>query len=200
MLFSFKPWSWKKLINRSLSSVELGDQNEMLSHPVTIEKPNKKKRDSSFLANTQQWKTMDGLCLLYLSQLLFPLYESVFFPFPCGDLYVAHQKRLVVKNLPAVQETWVLFLGWEDPLEESMATHCSNLACEIPWTEDAGGLNSMGSQRIRHDWRNLHTLTHLGCRSWTEILFCCCLFCKSHPLFFLQGIFLTKGWNLRVLC
>ena len=143
----------KKLINRSLSSVELGDQKEMLFHPVTIAKPNKKKKDtSSFLAKTQQWNTMEGTCLLNPSQLPFPLYESVLFPFPCGDLYVAHQKMLVVKNLPAVQEMWVLSLGWEDPLEKSMAIHFSNLDCEIPWTEDPGGLHSMGSQRIGHDW------------------------------------------------
>ena len=46
----------------------------------------------------------------------------------------------VVKNLPAKQEVWVLSLGWEDPLEEEMATHSSILAWEIPWTEEQGGL------------------------------------------------------------
>ena len=49
-----------------------------------------------------------------------------------------------VKNLPAVQETWVQFLGQEDPLEKEMATHSSILAWEIPWTEEPGGLPSMG--------------------------------------------------------
>ena len=49
-----------------------------------------------------------------------------------------------VKNLPAVQETWVQFLGREDPLEKEMATHSSILAWEIPWTEEPGGLPSMG--------------------------------------------------------
>ena len=48
-------------------------------------------------------------------------------------------------------ETWVQFLGWEDPLEKGMATHSSNLACEIPRTEEPGGLQSMGSQRVGHD-------------------------------------------------
>ena len=57
----------------------------------------------------------------------------------------------MVKNLPAVQETWVRLLGWEDPLEEGMETHSSNLAWRIPWTEEAGGLQSMGSQRVRPD-------------------------------------------------
>ena len=46
----------------------------------------------------------------------------------------------VVKNLPAKQETWVRFLGWEDPLEKGMATHSSILAWEISWTEEPGGL------------------------------------------------------------
>ena len=50
------------------------------------------------------------------------------------------------KNLPAMQKTWVLFLGREDPLEEGMATHSSILAWRIPWTEEPGWLQSMGSQ------------------------------------------------------
>ena len=57
----------------------------------------------------------------------------------------------MVKNPPAVRETWIGSLGWEDPLEEGMATHSSILACGIPWTEEPGGLQSMGSQRVGHD-------------------------------------------------
>ena len=57
----------------------------------------------------------------------------------------------MVKNLPAVQETQVQSLGWEDPLEKQMTTPSSILAWEIPWTEEPGGLQSMGSQRVRHD-------------------------------------------------
>ena len=56
----------------------------------------------------------------------------------------------LVKNPPAVWETWVQSLGWEDPLEESMATHSSILAWRIPWTEEPGGLQS-GSQRVGHN-------------------------------------------------
>ena len=51
-----------------------------------------------------------------------------------------------VKNLPAMQKTWVQFLGWEDPLEKEMATHSSILAWRIPWTEEPGSLQSMGSK------------------------------------------------------
>ena len=56
-----------------------------------------------------------------------------------------------VKSLPAMQETWVQFLGWKDPLEKEIATHSSILAWESPWTEEPGGLQSMGSQRVGHD-------------------------------------------------
>ena len=56
-----------------------------------------------------------------------------------------------VKNLPAVQETRVQSLGWEDPLEKEMATHSSILSWKISWTEEPGGLQSMASQRVRHD-------------------------------------------------
>ena len=57
-----------------------------------------------------------------------------------------------VKNPPAKQETWVWFLGWEDPLEKEMATHSSILAWKIPWTEEPGRLQSMGSQWVVHNW------------------------------------------------
>ena len=53
----------------------------------------------------------------------------------------------MVKNPPAMQETWVQSPGWEDPLEKGMATHSSILAWRIPWTEDSGRPQSMGSQR-----------------------------------------------------
>ena len=61
---------------------------------------------------------------------------------------VAH----MVNNLPAMQETWVWYLGQEDPLEKEMATHSSTLGWKIPWMEKPGGLQSMGLQRIGHDW------------------------------------------------
>ena len=54
----------------------------------------------------------------------------------------------LVKNLPAIQETWIRSLGWEDPLEKGMATHSSILAWRIPWTEQPGGAQSMGCQRV----------------------------------------------------
>ena len=66
------------------------------------------------------------------------------------------------KNLPAVQETQVQSLGSEDSLEKGMATHSSMLAWEISWTEEPGGLCSMGLQRVRYDFvtEYIHTHTH----------------------------------------
>ena len=56
-----------------------------------------------------------------------------------------------LKSLPAMQETWVRSLGWEDPLDKGMATHSSILAWGTPWTEEPGGLQSTGSPGVGHD-------------------------------------------------
>ena len=73
-----------------------------------------------------------------------------------ADLVKAHLCLLClvaqrVKSLPAMWETWVRSLGWEDPLEKEMATHSSTLAWKIPWTEEPGRPQPMGSQRVGHD-------------------------------------------------
>ena len=65
--------------------------------------------------------------------------------------YSASLVAQTVKNLPAMQETWVQFLGFEDPLEEDMATHSSILAWRIPWTEEPGWLQLIELQKVRHD-------------------------------------------------
>ena len=67
----------------------------------------------------------------------------------------------LVESPPAMQETWVRYLGWEDSLEKEMATHSSILAWRIPWTEEPGGLESMESQRVGH---NMDSAAH-GSRS-----------------------------------
>ena len=79
----------------------------------------------------------------------------------------------MVKNLPAMRETWDRSLGWKDPLEEGLATHSSILPWRIPWPEEPGGLQSMGLQKIGHSWAT-------AC--WV-ILFCCCSVTKSCPTF-----------------
>ena len=77
---------------------------------------------------------------------------------------------LVVKNLPAVQKTRVRSLGWEDPLEKEMVTHFSILAWKISWTEEPGGLQSMGSQRVGHDWvtNTQHVMSGTSISSYLE--------------------------------
>ena len=57
----------------------------------------------------------------------------------------------MVKRLSTMRETWVRALGWEDPLEKEMATHSSTIAWKIPWTEEPGRLQSVGSQRVGHN-------------------------------------------------
>ena len=80
----------------------------------------------------------------------------------------------MVKHLPAMRETQVWSLGWEDPLEKEVATHSSILSWKIPWMEEPGGLQSMGSQRVGHDWATSplssttpsKTGNHWGLRGW----------------------------------
>ena len=74
--------------------------------------------------------------------------EGVGYPLQCSWASLVAE---LVKNLPAMQETWVQSLGWEDPLEKEMATYSSTLAWKIPWTEEPGRLQSMGSQRVGHE-------------------------------------------------
>ena len=81
-------------------------------------------------------------------------------PLPLSfPIYLRHVNNTVwetlvaqrLKHLPEMRETWVRSLGWEDPLEKEMATHSSILAWRIPWMGEPGGLQSTGSQRVRHD-------------------------------------------------
>ena len=85
--------------------------------------------------------------------------ERVGVVFLCRSWGRWHRLPLVaqmVKNLPAMQEPWVRSLGGEDPLEKGMATCSSILAWRIPWTEESGGLQSMGLQRVGHDCVTKH--------------------------------------------
>ena len=77
-----------------------------------------------------------------------------------------------IKRLPAMQETQVQSLGWEDPLEKEMATHSSTLAWRIPWTEEPGRLQSTGSQRVGHDWAtSLQWLYNIQLKTSRGVLF-----------------------------
>ena len=68
-------------------------------------------------------------------------------------MVLVHSIRLPMQK---TQEMWVQSLGWEDPLEEEMATHSSILAWRIPWREEPGGLQTVGPQRVGHDWASKH--------------------------------------------
>ena len=102
--------------------------------------------------------------------------RSVFIPIPkksndkecsnyCTIALISHESKIMlqflqarlVKHLPAMWETWVRFLGWEFPLKKEMATHSSTLAWRIPWKEEPGRLQSMGLQRVGHNWATLLT-------------------------------------------
>ena len=84
----------------------------------------------------------------------------------CGASLVTQ----IVKNLPAMQETQVWYLGWENLLEKEMATHSSILAWRIPWTEKTGGLQSMGLQRVGHYWvTNTTTTTSKICKEIIQL-------------------------------
>ena len=77
----------------------------------------------------------------------------------------------MVKRLPTMQETWVQSLDWEDLLEKEMATHSSTLAWRIPRMEEPGRLQSMGSQRVRHDWATSLSFTIISWAYWYFIHF-----------------------------
>ena len=84
----------------------------------------------------------------------------------------------MVKSLPVMRETWIWSLGWEDPLEEGMATYSSILPGESPWTGEPGRLQSMGLHRVRHNWHDLActslwatvTFMFVSCNWWWMLL------------------------------
>ena len=119
-------------------------------------------------------------------------------------IYLASLLAQTVKNLPSVQEIWVWFLGWKGPLEKPMATHFSIVAWRIPWTEEPDGVQSMGLQRVGHDWSDLahmHTceLVHI-CE--LVVLHSILLFHKKmHSKDSFVQLFLTYGHKICfVLC
>ena len=88
-------------------------------------------------------------------------------------LYIRGLVAQTVKRLSTMQETQVQSLGQEDPLEQKMAIHSSTIAWKIPWTEEPGRLQSMGSQRVGHDWATSLSLsfTFIYKGTWTSVKF-----------------------------
>ena len=94
-----------------------------------------------------------------------------------------------VKRLPTMRETWVWSLGWEDLLEKEMAPHSSIRAWKIPWTEEPGRLQSMGSRRVGHDWATFTLLYARAARGCVRpplygstAASCLCPSCTEQPL------------------
>ena len=77
--------------------------------------------------------------------------EGIGYPLQYSWASLVVKNPQTVKNLPAMWETWVQLMGWEDALKEGMTTHPSILAWRIPWTEEPGGLQCTGSKRVGHD-------------------------------------------------
>ena len=103
-----------------------------------------------------------------------------------------------VKNLPAIQETWGQFLGQEDSLEKGMATHSSILAWRIPWTEEPGGLQYMGSQRVRHDWvTNIFVYQSIIKQNNSLLFFQLCKYISRHKSEELQEI--RGPWKAQLI-
>ena len=119
-------------------------------------------QEAGWILNLLIWRYFRGppllLHLLYLPNSNTIINKAFALP---PDLKVQHPSNIwyqtslvtqMVKRLPTMQETQVQSLGWEGPLEKQMATHSSTFAWKIPWTEECGRLQSMGSQRVGHDW------------------------------------------------
>ena len=106
----------------------------------------------SVLTHSKAW----GYLLNYICNSSLPLRKGRYFPLLGANVCIAHRNMTStvaqrLKHLPTMRETWVRSLGGEDPLEKEMAMHSSILAWRIPWTEEPAGLQSTGSQRVRHD-------------------------------------------------
>ena len=99
------------------------------------------------------WSYVNFLNLILLTSLIpgsgRPSGERIGYPLQYSQASLVAQ---LVRNPPAMRETWVRSLGWEEPLEKGTATHSSILAWRISWTEETGRLQSMGSQRVGHSW------------------------------------------------
>ena len=114
-----------------------------------------RKTKKSLVKRKNGWLNIEETqCLGFQS-----LTDNYFSSMVCGlrTLVLDWNVAQTVKCLPTMWETWVQSLGREDLLEKEMATHSSILAWKIPWTEEPGRLQFMGSQRIGHDWSNLAT-------------------------------------------
>ena len=129
--------------------------------------------NSIFIAH-QTFLSMEFSRQEYWSRLPFPTPEDL--PDPglnqCllswqANSSLLHHLAQTVKNLPAMRETWVWYLGQEDPLEKGMSTHSSILAWRIPCTEETGRLQSIGLQKVVHHWATFTFTLHFNLLPWS---------------------------------
>ena len=135
-----------------------------LFHHAPHQEPATLRNDGSFLHTLPYFSASTPIHLQHCCQINSPLNHHICF------LIGPSLVPLTVKNLPAMQETWIRSLGQEDPLEKGMATRSSTLAWRIPWTAEPGRLQSMGLQRVGHDCVTNFHFHFLG-NSWI-VLFC----------------------------
>ena len=105
----------------------------------------------NFFLNIFKWSHINLLCINGSDRIWWSDLCNFFFNVKKKTNY-SFSRAQRLKHLPGMLETRVLPLGWEDPLEKEMETHSSTLAWRIPWREEPGRLQSMGSQRVGHDW------------------------------------------------
>ena len=135
----------KKAEHQRIDGFELWCWRRLLRVPWTARRANQ-----SILQEISPEYSLEGLMLkLKLQYFGHPMWRTDLFE---KTLMLASLVAQTVKYLPAMRETWVRFLGQEDPLEKEMAIHSRTLAWKIPWTEEPDRLQSMGSQRVGHDW------------------------------------------------
>ena len=119
---------------------------------------------------------------------------AFYFPMPY-NIHQREREAQIGKNLPAMQETWVWSLGREDPLTKGKATHWSIFAWRIPRTEKPGGLQSMGSNRVGHDWAtNTSAYAYVYVRVHAESLQAGSVLKSGTVSFTLNLLYLTHGW------
>ena len=152
-MYGCESWTIKKPEHQRIDAFELWCWKRLLIAPWTARRCNQ-----WILKEISPEYSLEGLMLKLKLQ--------------CFGLLMRRTHSLVaqmVKCLPAMQETLVQSLGWEDPLEKEMATHSSTLAWKIPWMEKPGGLQSMALQRVRHDWAtSLSFFSFDGGKDWRQ--------------------------------
>ena len=135
--------------HRMFSGTSLSKPGRLQSSNITLSH----FTDLSEGEHGHNWKSLSATWLIKSNWTIYLIKNRDFIiPNTCDQMWTNPNRAEMVKNLSAMWETRVWSLGQEDTLQEELATHSSILVWRIPWTEEPGGLQSMGSQRVGHDW------------------------------------------------